>query len=234
MIRLEHSPLGVEALDDGGCPDPIVRAMLPEIARANTLFGGRAAAMFGAARLLDGVPAGSHLTLLDVGAGRGDLSRALVRLAGRRGIALTAVALDNHRVAAALARGPGVSPVLAGAEALPIAVDGVDLVLASQFLHHFSRPSAAALVREFDRLARVGVVICEPRRTPLAAAGIWAAAQVLGFHAVTRRDGVLSVRRSFTPSELAAVLADAGVSGMVQRRWGFRVVAWWRSARAHG
>lgn len=233
MIQLEHSPLGVEALDDVGCPDPIVHAMLPEIARANTLFGGRAAALFGAAQLLDGVPAGARLTLLDVGAGYGDLSRALVRLASGRGIALTAVALDNHRVAASLARGPSVHPVLAGAAALPIAERGVDLVLASQFLHHFSRRSAATLVREFDRLARVGVVICEPRRTPLAAAGIWTAAQVLRFHPVTRRDGVLTVQRSFTPAELAAVLDDAGVRGAVRRRWGFRVVAWWRSGHAH-
>jgi SAM-dependent methyltransferase len=232
VIALEPSPLGEETLDDAACPAALARATLVDIATANALFGGRAAAAYGVAQLLAGVPAGSRVTLLDVGSGCGDIGRAVARRAGRRGIHITAVALDHSRAAAALARGSGVEPVLARAEALPIRAGAVDLVLASQFLHHFTRRSAAALVREFDRIARLGVVLCEPRRTPLAAAGIWTAAHLLGFHAVTRRDGVLSVRRSFTPTELALVLDEAGVRGTVRRRPGFRVVGWWRKRHA--
>lgn len=232
MIALEHSPLGVETLDDPACPSSLARATLREIATANALFGGRAAAVFGIERLLAGIPAGTRLTLLDVGAGSGDIARTLVARARRRHIRLTAVALDNHRAAIALAREGGLPGLLAEAAALPIRDGAVDLVLASQFLHHFSRASAVALVREFDRIARLGVILCEPRRTPVAAAGIWTAALLLGFHAVTRRDGVLSVRRSYTRPELAALLTAAGVSGTVRRRPGFRIVGWWRSHRA--
>jgi len=232
VIALECSPLGEEALDDPACPAALARATLADIATANALFGGRAAAAYGVARLLAGVPAGSRLTLLDVGSGSGDVGRAVARRARHRGIRLTAVALDHSRTAAALARGGGGEPVVARAEALPLRAGAVDVVLASQFLHHFTRRSAVTLVREFHRIARLGVVLCEPRRTPLAAAGIWTAAHLLGFHAVTRRDGVLSVRRSFTPAELAGVLDDAGVRGTVRRRPGFRVVAWWRKRHA--
>jgi hypothetical protein len=110
----------------------------------------------------------------------------------------------------------------------------VDIVLASQFLHHFSRDSVPGLVRAFDRIARLGVVICEPRRTRAAAAGIWLGSLALGFHRVTRRDGVLSVRRSFTAAELAERLADAGIQALVRRRPGFRLVAVWRTDRADG
>lgn len=232
MIALAPSPIGVEALDDPACPAALARATLVEIATANALFGGRSAAAFGVAQLLAGIPAGARLTLLDVGAGSGDIPRALVARARRRGIQLGAVALDNNRTAAALARGAGIHPVVAGAEALPLGDGSADLVLASQFLHHFARRSAVALVREFDRVARLGVVLCEPRRSPLAAAGIWAAAHLLRFHPVTRRDGVLSVRRSFTDREFAALLDDAEVCGTVRRRPGFRIVAWWRSRHA--
>lgn len=234
MIPLEPSPLGAEALDDPGCPAPLARVMLQEIARANAMFGGRAAAAYGVGRLLDHAPAGATLTLFDVGAGSGDIACGLVRRAARRGIRLTAVACDTLRAAATLARQNGALPLLASAAALPVRTEGVDIVLASQFLHHFSRASVAALVREFDRIARLGVVICEPRRTPAAAAGIWLGAHALGFHRTTRQDGVLSVRRSFTPGELAAVLDATGVQATVRRRPGFRVVAWWRSSRAHG
>lgn len=234
MITLDASPLGVETLDDPACPAPLARATLRDIAVANALFGGRAAAGYGVAQLLKHVAPGSRLTLLDVGSGSGDIPRAVVQRAARHGVSVTAVALDNSRTAAAMARRSGVLPVLADARALPIRDGGADVVLASQFLHHFTRPSAIALVEAFDRMARVGVVLCEPRRTPLAAAGIWTAAHVLGFHAVTRRDGVLSVRRSFTPEELGAVLAEAGVRGTICRRPGFRIVAWWRSQHADG
>jgi SAM-dependent methyltransferase len=234
VITLDTSPLGVETLDDPTCPAPLARATLRDIAVANALFGGRAAAAYGVAQLLKQVAAGSRLTLLDVGSGSGDIARAVVRRAARHGVRVTAVALDTSRTAAAMVRAPGVHAVLADARALPIPDGGVDVVLASQFLHHFTRPSAITLVRAFDRIARVGVVLCEPRRTPLAAAGIWAAAHLLGFHAVTRRDGVLSVRRSFTTDELGAVLAEAGVQGTIRRRPGFRLVSWWRNQRANG
>jgi ubiquinone/menaquinone biosynthesis C-methylase UbiE len=172
------------------------------------------------------------MTVLDVGAGSGDIARLLIRRARRRGVELTVLALDTHREAAALARADGVLPVLATAAALPLPARAVDVVLASQFLHHFTRPSAIVLARAFDRLARVGVVLCEPRRTPTAAAGIWLASHLLRFHRVTRLDGVLSVRRSFTRPELTRLLLAAGVRGTVSRRPGFRLVAWWRSDRA--
>lgn len=234
MIDLAPSPLGTETLDDAACPAPIARATLRDIATANALFGGRAAAAYGVAQLLTPSPDGRPRTLLDVGAGSGDIAHALVRRAARAGISLVAVALDTHREAIALARRAAVRPVLGRAEALPLGDGAVDIVLASQFLHHFDRPSAIALLREFGRVARLGVVICEPRRSPLAMAGIWAAAHALRFHQVTRVDGVLSVRRSFTAAELAALLAAAGVHGTVRRRPGFRLVAWWRRVRAHG
>jgi SAM-dependent methyltransferase len=229
MITLAPSPLGTEALDDPACPAPVAAATLSDIALVNALFGGRAAAAYGLRQLLDGLSRETRLTLLDVGAGVGDVARALVRTAGRRGVRLTPIALDLHRVAARLARDRGTLAVIGSAAGLPFRRGDIDIVLASQFLHHFARDSASALIREFDRLARRGVVICEPRRTPVAAGGIWLAASVLRLHEVTRRDGVLSVRRSFTPRELGAILDRAGVRAHVRRRPGFRVVAWWRT-----
>jgi ubiquinone/menaquinone biosynthesis C-methylase UbiE len=234
VIALEPSPLGVETLDDPGCPAPVARATLRDIARANALLGGRQAAAWGVDRLLRHGSHGSTVTLLDVGAGSGDIARYLTMRAGRRGVALRAVGLDTHRAAAALCREAGVQPLVGSAAALPFRERSVDIVFASQFLHHFARPSVTALVRAFDRIARLGVVLCEPRRTRAAAAGIWLAALALRFQRVTRQDGVLSVRRSFTPAGLRSLLADAGVTAVVRRRPGFRIVAVWRTHDAHG
>ncbi len=232
MTTLTPSPLGLEALDAPDCPADVARATLGDIAVSNTLFGGRGAAWFGLRRLLaEGVPQ-RPLTLLDIGAGSCDIARYLARCAARRGIAITPVGLDFHTTAASLCREGGTHAVIADVSAVPFRPRSVDFVLASQFLHHFARASVVELLRNFMSLARIGVVVAEPRRTPLAATGIRLAGRLLGFHPATRHDGPLSVRRSFTAPELAALFAAAGVVVPVHRRPGFRLVAVWK-ANAH-
>lgn len=224
MIALAPSPLGAEALDRTNCPVDVARATLADIAVANRLFGGRSAAWFGLRQLLPTNRPGPW-TVLDAGAGMGDVTRFVKRRAARRGIELRAVALDRLGIAARLARASGLRSVVADAGALPIADRSVDVVLACQFLHHFDRASAAALIRRFTKVARLGVVIADLRRSRIAAAGIWCAALALGFHPVSRRDGVLSIKRGFTTDELTALLRSVGVAAVVHRRPGFRVVA---------
>jgi hypothetical protein len=106
----------------------------------------------------------------------------------------------------------------------------VDLVLVSQLAHHFSRDSAVRLFRTCDALARVGVVVADLRRGRLAPLAFRLGAGALGFDPVTIADGVTSIRRGFTPAELRALLAAAGVDARVSRRPGWRLVATWRTA----
>jgi hypothetical protein len=59
-------------------------------------------------------------------------------------------------------------------------------------------------------------------------AGFWLVSFPLGFHRVTRHDGVVSVSRGFTVEELAhLVMAATGVAPHVRRRLGFRLTARW-------
>lgn len=227
------SPLGREVLDTpSGAPPEVARATLADIVVANTLFGGRGAAAFGLRALLDAAPVAGPLTLLDIGAGSGDIGAHLVRAAGRRGVTLTPIALDFHREAIQRCRVAGQAAVIADAGAVPFPRGGVDVVLVSQLLHHFSRGAQVALLKEMHALARVGVIIADLERRALAAGGFWMAAHLLRFHRATRHDGVLSVRRGFTPAELGAALHASGVSARVVRRPGFRLVAAWRTDHA--
>jgi len=233
MIALEPSPIGTEVLDNPARPSEDAGRILSDIALANALFGGRAAILWGVRQLLRHVDAGRRLTLLDVGAGAGDIARAVRRIAQRRGIELIPVGLDPLPAAASLCRAAGVLPLRASAAALPVRPKAVDIVIASQFLHHFSRRSALALARAFDEIAGLGVVVAEPRRTEAAAAGIWLAGVALRFHPAARDDGVVSVHRSFRAVELRRLLAEAGLSAVVRRRPGFRVAAYWLANHAH-
>jgi SAM-dependent methyltransferase len=231
---LAPSPLGTEALDESGhCAPDVARATLMDLTVSNTLLGGSRAAAFGLDRVLEATALPHPLTLLDLGAGSGDVATYLVRHAARRGIALVPVALDRHREATRRCRRARQAAVVADLSRLPLGPRSVDLVLASQLLHHFSRDAAAEIVRAMDRLARVGVIVADLRRHALAMAGFWTAAHLLGFHPVSRHDGVLSVRRGFSPGELDTVLAAADVSARVVKRPGYRLVAAWNTTHAH-
>jgi SAM-dependent methyltransferase len=224
------SSVGAELLDDPDADPRIVAQSLHHIARSNFWFGGTLAVRYGLARLLAGHPAGATLTLLDIGTGVGDLPLSAARWARRRGWRLVPVGLERSRVAAGLARERGVATAVACASAPPFGPKSVDLVLVSQVAHHLAPAAVVELCRRSDALARVGVVIADLRRSRLAAGAFRVGSGLLGFDAVTRVDGLTSIRRGYSVAELLALTAEAGVRAEVRRRPGFRIVASWHTA----
>jgi SAM-dependent methyltransferase len=217
----------LETLDRRNAHPAVVRATLADIARSNRLFGGRRAVRWGVERLLRAARPSGRLTVLDVGAGSGDVARYLARSLGARW-ALRIVALDHLTPAARLCRERGLATVVGDFAALPFGGRAVDVVVASQVLHHVPRSRVPPLLRALGACARVGVVVADLRRSRAARAGIWGASHLLGFHPVTRRDGIVSVSRGFAVEELERLCRDAGVVTRVYRRPGWRLVAWWR------
>jgi SAM-dependent methyltransferase len=225
---LARSPVGVELLDDPAADPAAVAESLRHIARANRWFGGAWAVRHGLARVLGDLPGGSDLTLADLGTGLGDLPRAAIRWGARRGLRLRAVALERNQVAARLAQGGGMPCVVGCAGALPFRDKSVDVVLVSQVAHHLAADSVVRLFGACDRLARRAVIVADLRRGPLGPAAFRVGARALGFDRVTVADGITSLHRGYTPDELRALLAAAGVRATVERRPGYRLVATWR------
>ena len=239
--------IGTELLDDPAADPRAVDRELRDIARLNALFGGtravvRELAPFfarGASREGEGGGGGggARWTLLDVGTGLGDIPRAAARAARRHGITLRLVGIERNRTAARLAReargGGGadwdepLAAIVADGGALPLPTRSVDVIVASQVLHHVPRATAAHWIAEFDRVARRAVVLADLRRSRLAMAGVWAACFGLAMDEVTRHDAVTSLRRGYSRPELDALLAEAGVPARARHRAGFRIVAAW-------
>jgi SAM-dependent methyltransferase len=229
---LAISSIGSELLDDPAADPSVVAQSLRNIARANRWFGGAWAVRYGLARVLDGVPRTRTLSLLDLGTGAGDLPGDAARWAARRGWRLVPVGLERSRVAAGLARAAGCPCAVADAGAPPFRERAVDLVLVSQVLHHLTPASAIRLLRDCDRLARVGVIVADLRRARLAEALFRLGGRLLRFDPVTLEDGVTSIRRGYTTRELRALLTGAGIAGRVARRPGYRLVGTWRVSPA--
>ncbi|HEV2750510.1 MAG TPA: methyltransferase domain-containing protein [Gemmatimonadales bacterium] len=229
--------IGTELLDDPRADPRAVQTELRDIARLNTLFGGTRAVL-GALdpffRRSCNMPRATYevpWTLLDVGTGLGDIPRAAARAARRHGIALRLVGIERNRTAARLARGDGrdepLASIVADGGALPFPSRSVDVIVASQVLHHVPRAQAARWITELDRVARRAVVLADLRRSRVAMAGVWAACFGLAMDGVTRHDAVTSLRRGYSRLELDAMLAEAGVPARARHRAGFRIVAAW-------
>ena len=236
---MNHAP-GTELLDDPAADPVAVRRSLGNIARANHLFGGTAAVLWGLGKVLDDRDGGRNLrpatrdprpavTLLDIGTGAGDIPAAARRWGTARGLSIGTIGLERLRPAAQLARSPALPITLGCLTALPLRDRSVDLVVVSQVLHHLDAETAIQLLKDAGRLARRGVVIADLQRSRTAATLFGVAARALGFDQHTRVDGMTSVARGYRVAELAALCASAGVPATVRGRPGWRVVAWWRT-----
>jgi len=224
--------IGTELLDNPHADPVAVGEQLRDIARLNALFGGTRAVVrelesfFAQGTRDGGLGTSTTWTLLDVGTGLGDIPRAAAAVARKYGIALRLLGIEVNRTAARLARG-SLSMILADGGALPLAPRSVDVIVASQVLHHLPRRAAVRWIGNLDSLARRAVVLADLRRSRVAMAGVWAASLGLAMSGRTRRDAVVSLRRGYTRDEFEGMLREAGIRAAARYRPGFRVVASW-------
>jgi 2-polyprenyl-3-methyl-5-hydroxy-6-metoxy-1,4-benzoquinol methylase len=216
----------MEYLDAPDVDPRLVRRSLADVALANALFGGTRAVMVALEEVLPELS--GNATLLDVGSGVGDIAARAREMARLREIDLSLITIDMAETLAVASRARTGSAVRGSATALPFADRSVDVAMCSQTLHHFDDASAATVLRELDRVARVRVIVADLRRSWLAAAGLWIASFPLGFHPVSRHDGVVSIMRGFAGDELRRLIeSSTGHSPNVKRRIGWRVTATW-------
>lgn len=220
---------GIELLDDPSTDTALATRSLQDVARSNRWFGGANAVIAELVPVLAAARGRSApLTLLDVGTGAGDIPELARRIADRGGVRLLTMGLEVTPALAAASRPRSGDAIAGDALALPFADRSVDIVACSQVLHHFEAADGARLLAEMNRVARVRVIVADIRRAWAAAAGLWVGSWALGFHPVSRHDGVVSVLRGFRAAELsAAVVAATGCLPSVRNRRGFRVTASW-------
>lgn len=148
--------------------------------------------------------------ILDIGAGGGDLARALLRRSRRDGFAVHVTAVDPDARAHAWASGrpptPGLELLRATSGELVRRGRRFDVVLSNHLLHHLDAGELDAVLADSEVLAARRSIHSDIRRSPVAY-GLFSAGTLPFFpRSYIRPDGLASIRRSYTPDELAAAL----------------------------
>jgi ubiquinone/menaquinone biosynthesis C-methylase UbiE len=158
-------------------------------------------------------------SVLDVGAGSGELLRVVAGWARETGRQATLLGLElNERSARAIkdesAEFPEISAVRASGLELPFYDQSVDYLISSLTLHHFDDQGAVNLLHEMGRVARRGIFVIDLHRNPVAYFFYTTLGHLMLHNRLIREDGALSILKSFTPDELAKLGRQAGLNNV--------------------
>ena len=202
-----------ELLECAG-PEPAERN-LRDLVRINRWFGGHHALLQIMRELVN---PDEQFSLLDVGAGSGDMGRCITRHFRNAQV----VSLD-HR-ASHLRAAPSPKAV-ADALQLPFRKHAFDYVLCSSVLHHFPDCEVVEMIASLRRVARRALLLLDLERHPLAYRFLPMTRRVFGWSPLTLHDGPVSVAAAFRLEELVSLAYASGsntATGRKHRPW-FRV-----------
>lgn len=226
--RFRQRSLELERLDRGDYTPEEYEGCLVELRRVNRWLGDASALRRTALRDLERDDA-REFSLLDVGAGSGELLRVVAGWARARGAAARLLGLElNERSARSILEESRefeeVKAVRADALRLPFADDAFDYAVCSLFTHHFRDEAVVAVLREMSRVAR-RIYVIDIHRHALPYFFYTTAGRLVLHNSLVREDGALSILRGFLPEELRRLGEKAGLSGAkVERRFPYRLV----------
>ena len=157
-----------------------------------------------------------EFSVLDVGAGSGELLRVAASWARETGRRFRGVGLElNERSAQAILDEskafPEITSVRGDALRLPFGEDEFDYAMCSLFTHHFVDDQVVSILREMSRVARRRIFVIDLHRDPVPYFFYTTLGKLVLKNRLLRHDGALSILRSFKAHELFKLGEAAGL-----------------------
>ena len=169
-------------------------------------------------------------SILDVGAGSGELLRVTASWAGETNRRMRGVGLElNERMAESIIEESTafdrIASVRGDALQLPFAEAQFDYVMCSLFTHHFVDEQVVQILREMSRVARRRIFVIDLHRHPIAYLLYTTLGKLVLHNRLLRHDGALSILRSFKVDELLELAQRAGLRDIwIERHFPYRLV----------
>lgn len=212
FARFKQRSYDIERLDTGDYTPAEYLRWQREMSRIHRVFGEIRALRHSLIREVNASREAS-VSILDVGAGSGELLRMLGKsLNGKKTfLAGVEIDMDAARSIRGVKSGRELFAVRSDALRLAFADDGFDYVFCTLFLHHLNDEQAVTLLTEMSRVARKKIFVIDLNRSPVAYY-FYKIASRLFLQRLTREDGALSILRSFQPSEIRRLAERANLT----------------------
>src|SRR5947209_4648717 len=227
--RFRHRSYELEHLDKGDYTPEEYEGCMVELRRINRFLGDAGALRHS---LLEDIEREGlkSFSVLDVGAGSGELLRVAGRWAKGNGRSALLVGLEfNARSSKAIMEESGeftsINSVRGDAFRLPFADDCFDYAICSLFTHHFKDAQVLEILNEMKRVSRRRIFVIDLHRHPIAYYLYTTVGHLFLHNRLIREDGALSILRSFRPRELERLASEAHLEDVsVEHRFPFRLV----------
>ncbi|WP_426955993.1 methyltransferase domain-containing protein [Muricoccus radiodurans] len=206
-----------EWMDEADATEPAFRGALRDLERINRITLAYRPTLQWLDRLVRETGA-TELSVLDVGAGGGDMLRAVHRWAARRGVRVRLTGLDRSPWSASFAQAAGTPAEWITQDLFDLdPARRFDAVICSLFAHHLPDPVLVRFLRWLEARAERGWMICDLHRHPIPWAAVWAGVRLFRMDPMVIHDSTVSIARGFVRADWERVLAKAGVRAEV--RW---------------
>ena len=209
----------MDDFDEGGRE---LEEALRHLRLLNRIFAASGPLLYGVKELWKRSGCPKELHIMDIGAGSGEMNRRILRWANRKGIRVRITLVDMTEEACReanqiFASEPRVRTIRQ--DVFDIGEEAADMLICSQFLHHFPDERLAVVTGHMLKAARLGVVICDIHRHWIAWSAVWLVARIISRNRYIRHDAPLSVAKGFQSKDWDGLTEDIKQNGNYDLRY---------------
>lgn len=214
-------------MDDLECSGPILDQTLRELKIINRWLGGNHVTTLGLTKLIRENPSPQY-EITDIGCGGGDMIRVMSEWAKKQQIPAKFIGIDANGNTIDFARLrqrdlPEVKWKVQNVFDSEFRTEKTDLITCTLFTHHFKDGELVELLKVMKEKARMGIVINDLHRHPLAYFSIKILTRLFSRSPMVQNDAPLSVLRSFSKNDWKKILNESGIRNYkIRWYWAFR------------
>jgi len=227
MIDFAERSTEKEQMDDLNCSGEELAQTLRELKTINKLLGGNYVTTNGLAKIFKSYPQNLY-TVADIGCGGGDMIRVMDSWAKNNGFQVNFIGIDANRniidlASVRLADLPKVAWRVQNVFDSEFSDEKVDISTCTLFTHHFTDQELVGLIRSIKSKSRIGLVINDLHRHPLAYYSIKWLTKLFSKSPMVQNDAAVSVARSFSKEDWIRILDASSIPDFeIKWHWAFR------------
>ena len=217
-----------ELMDDLSCEGEVVDQTLRELDFINQWLGGNQITARALKESWKSIPKTHVITIADLGCGSGEMLRIISKLASDENRSVKLIGFDANPQIVNYAQAHSTAYSDISFEALNVFSkefqnQQFDFVLATLFMHHFSKEELIQLLKSLQKQTRYSIIINDIHRHPLAYYSIKWLTLFFSKSAMVKFDAPLSVLRSFKRFEWEEIMVSISQSDyLLSWKWAFR------------